>query len=55
VNASPAKIANGSTSKPAFQLFSLPKKRVSISTMISGITVPTMAWVIATLLVICCR
>ncbi len=55
MKARPAKIANGSTSKPAFQLFSLPKKRVSISTMTSGMTVPTMAWVIATLLVICCR
>ena len=55
VKATPAKSAKGSTSRPAFQLFSRPKKRVSIITMISGITVPTMAWMIATLPVITCR
>jgi len=53
--AKPAKMANGRTARPAFQLFSAPKKRVSIIAMMVGITTPTVAWMIATSLVISCR
>ena len=55
MKARPAKRANGTTSRPAFQLFSLPKKRVSIITITTGITVPTSACTIATWLVMSCR
>ena len=45
----PAKSANFQTRKPSMKERLAPKKRVSMPTMISGMTKPTSAWTIATL------
>ncbi|MCY1453221.1 hypothetical protein D9M71_701990 [compost metagenome] len=42
------KIANGAISRPSRQDWFLPKKRVMMLTMISGMRMPHRAWMIAT-------
>ncbi|MNY46136.1 hypothetical protein D3C86_1812880 [compost metagenome] len=45
---SAVKRANGATARPSFHDLFLPKKRVMIITMISGISRPIRPWTIAT-------